>query len=352
MHPSRVLSLGGNLCFINHLQLLIDNDNLSSFDHGLQQPDVNRKDRMNWESAQKLLFPKVRKSLHKINNGEIFPQENTSGTILYLEMAWRYVEIFYSLQLSLQDRITYASYVCSFLRIWRLWVYRTGDLTLQNNFISRETFQDVSLSCHHVVLFIKASRDFAPVQPVCFEPLGTDVSEEYFSANGAFVLNKHNYTITDMSCNLNNIQRLQEIFSDTNDPDNPKKHREGENIWAKGHLKPIFPPDLRDFPSDEEISKAWKRGIEECWPKLREIGIRPQDDEENNDRKNWFYFPHMINSTTDAGIYDQMWADHDDVDNICGRHVLEAEDIHIELPPNQIVKMTTNVVDTLDFQVI
>ena len=117
MHPSRVLSLGGNLCFINHLQLLIDNDNLSSFDHGLQQPDVDRKDRMNWESAQRLLFPKVRESLLKINNDEILPQENTSGTILYLEMAWRYVEIFYSLQLSLQERITYASYVCNFLRI-------------------------------------------------------------------------------------------------------------------------------------------------------------------------------------------------------------------------------------------
>ena len=110
-------------------------------------------------------------------------------------------------------------------------------------------------------------------------------------------------------------------------------------------MKPIFPPDFPDFPSDEEISKAWKRAIEECQQKLREIGIRPQDDDENNDRNNWFYFPHRINSTTDAGICDQMWADHDNVDNICGRHVLEAEDIHIELPPNQIVNMATNVVD-------
>ena len=78
MHPSRVLSLGGNLCVINHLQLLIDNDNFSSFDHGLQQPDMDHKDRMNWESAQRLLFPKVRESLLKINNGEILPQGNTS----------------------------------------------------------------------------------------------------------------------------------------------------------------------------------------------------------------------------------------------------------------------------------
>ena len=52
MHPSRVLSLGGNLCFMNHLQLLVNNEHMSSFDHGLQQPDIERRDRMNWESTQ------------------------------------------------------------------------------------------------------------------------------------------------------------------------------------------------------------------------------------------------------------------------------------------------------------
>ena len=97
MHPSRVLSLGGNLCFMNHLQLLINNDNLTRFYHGLQQTDVDRKDRMNWESAQRILFSKVRDCLSKIDRGEVLPQENTSRTIAHLEMTWRYIEIFYSL---------------------------------------------------------------------------------------------------------------------------------------------------------------------------------------------------------------------------------------------------------------
>ena len=303
MHPSRVLSLGGNLCFMNNLQLLVNNEHMSSFDHGLQQPDIERRDRMNWESTQRLLFPKVRDCLMKIHNGEILPQENTSGTITYLQMAWRYVEIFYSLELSLTERIQCVSYVCNFLRIWRLWVYKTGSLTLQHNFVSRETFQDVCLSCHHVVLFIKASRDFAPTQAICLERLRTDVCEEYFSSNGSFVLNKHNYTITDMFRNLCNMQRLQEIYADSSGPDNPKKHRKGENIWMKGHRKPAFPADLHDFPSDEEMAKAWEMGLREAQQKLREMGITPQDDDESNDGNNWFFWPHKIDSTTDAGIF-------------------------------------------------
>ena len=51
MHPSRVLSFGGNLCHIYHNQLLLDNMSLSSLDNGLQQSDVDRPHRMNWESA-------------------------------------------------------------------------------------------------------------------------------------------------------------------------------------------------------------------------------------------------------------------------------------------------------------
>ena len=281
----------------------------------------------------------------KIHNGEILPQENTSGTITYLQMAWRYVEIFYSLELSLRERIQCASYVCNFLRIWRLWVYRTGSLTLQHNFVSRETFQDVCLSCHHVVLFIKASRDFAPTQAICLERLGTDVCEEYFSSNGSFVLNKHNYTITDMFRNLCNMQRLQEIYADSSGPDNPKKHRKGENIWMKGHRKPAFPADLHDFPSDEEMAKAWEMGLREAQQKLREMGITPQDDDESNDGNNWYFRPHKIDSTTDAGIFAQMWTDHENVGNVCEGMMLEAEDRHEEPPPICDNNMEANYVD-------
>ena len=304
MHPSRIMYLGKNICHVNHLQLLMDHEEIARLDHGLQQPDIDRRDRMNWESAQCLLFPKVRECLQKIQSGAVQPQENVIGTLAYLNMAWRYVEIFYSLQASLEERVSNASYVCNFLRIWRLWVFKTKGLALKENFLSRETFQDVTISCHHVVLFMKAYRDFAPNYPLEFQRLGSDVCEEFFSANGSFVVNKHNYTITDMFCNLNNMQFLQEMFADSDGPENPKRHRKGENIWKKGHQQPEIAPDLRCFPSDASFSSAWEKGLKECQDDLRKIGIKPDDELQSSSKNSWFFSPHLINATNETQIME------------------------------------------------
>ncbi len=314
MHPSRILTLGRGICHANHLQLLIDNSKISRFDHGLQQTDIDRRDRMNWESAQRLLFPKVRQCLQKINAGSIQPQENVSGTMHYLEMAWRYVEIFYSLQATIEERIFNASYVCNFLRIWRLWVFKQDNLTLKENFISREAFQDICLSCHHVVLFMKASRDFAPNHAIEFQRLGSDTCEEFFSANGAFIVNKHNYTITDMFRNLSSMQYLQETFADSKGPDNPKRHRKWEKIWRKGHKEPASPPDLKCYPSDVGFSNAWERGLQCCQKQMRDLGILPHNEDSNDPKNKWFFSPHTINATTEKQIIQQMCAEDEDYD--------------------------------------
>ena len=339
-HPSRVLSLGGNLCHMNHLELLLANADINQFHHGLQVSDVERRDRMNWESAQRVLFPRVRDCLRRIDNGDAQPQENVSGTLAYLLICWKYVEMFYSLEANLLNRIKYASHVVNFLRIWRNWVYRTGNLNLKHNFVSRETYQDISLSCHHLVLFIMASRDFAPDHPACLSKLGTDCCEEYFSANGSFIINKHNYTITDMYRNLGNMNRLQQIFADEEGPDNPKRHRKGENIWAKGNNWPVGvePPDMKDFPDDQSIIKYWQLGLQEAQEQLRTLGIRPESNDMDVKRNDWFFYPHRINATTEQGMYQQMWTDLDDIDVAAGIEV-EAGDVHEELPQPDCVNL-------------
>ena len=83
-HPSRVLSLGGNPCHMNHLELLLVNMQINQFDHGLNRADIERADRMNWESAQRVMFPRVRECLQRINSGQVQPKENVHGTIAYL----------------------------------------------------------------------------------------------------------------------------------------------------------------------------------------------------------------------------------------------------------------------------
>ena len=79
---------------------------------------------------------------------------------------------------------------------------------------------------------IKVSRDFEPTHPVCLHRSGTDECEDYFPANGSFVMNKHNFTIRDMNHNLNNMNRLQELLAREEGPQYVHAaKRRGENIW-------------------------------------------------------------------------------------------------------------------------
>ncbi len=80
-----------------------------------------------------------------------------------------------------------------------------------------------------------SSSDFSQNYPICFPSLETDVFEEFFSANGSFIVNKHNYTITDMYRNFGN--RLQEIFADEEAPDSPKKTQKGGKYLEQRQLK-------------------------------------------------------------------------------------------------------------------
>jgi hypothetical protein len=72
-----------------------------------------------------------------------------------LQTMWEYTSIFYSKSFSLERRVEAAGYVVHFLRVWRSWVHQSATHTLKENFISREAYQDIVLSCHSAVLIIR-----------------------------------------------------------------------------------------------------------------------------------------------------------------------------------------------------
>jgi hypothetical protein len=57
--------------------------------------------------------------------------ERMMGTRAYLEMCWKYTQIFYSKTLPMATRVEYAAYVIHFLRLWRMYIYNTPGLTLK-----------------------------------------------------------------------------------------------------------------------------------------------------------------------------------------------------------------------------
>jgi len=174
--------------------------------HGLRADDLNRNDRQKWEVVQRLKFKYVQKCLLDISSGNgVHKDLSVYGTWAFLYVAWHYTEIFFSLHASLRERVKYASFIAIFYSIWRNWIIVTDGYCLKNNFLTRECFQDVLLSCHFAVILISYFRDEHPNLECPLHLTGTDCCERYFSENGSFVLNRHNYTFLDIHTNLRYI---------------------------------------------------------------------------------------------------------------------------------------------------
>lgn len=175
-------------------------------------------------------------------------------------MSYKYVDIFLSTTQPLLSRIENASYVANFLRIWRGSILNTRGRALSEAFISRETYIDVLISCHFAVLLVMLTRDYSPGQSVNLKKSGSDVCEDFFSANGSFVVNKHTYSFLDMIRNSNKMCRLNEITCEGGLVLN-KRHKKQECIWQNSVTSGTAIASLTEYPSDQEIVLSWDKGL-------------------------------------------------------------------------------------------
>jgi hypothetical protein len=102
-----------------------------------------------------------------------------------------------------------ASFVVHFLCRWRMWIVTSKSHSLSAHFVSREAYQDVLISCHQIILVVRLFRDHCPDVPVCFDELGSDCCESFFSSHGSWVVNKRNYTVDQMIRNSQKMVRCE-----------------------------------------------------------------------------------------------------------------------------------------------
>lgn len=155
--------------------------------------------------------------------------------------------------------------------------------SLKQNFLTRECFQDVLLSCHFVVILISYFRDDEHPDLECpLHVTGSDCCERYFSENGSFVQNRHNYTFLDMHTNLGHMNRLEEIKATNRDIKFPIRKHNNDFIWYKqfsqDQRKRVC--DLKNYPSKEEVVCAWKEGVEMAKQLARKLGMHPDTNEQ------------------------------------------------------------------------
>ena len=94
----------------------------------------------------------------------------------------------------------------------------------------------------------------------------------FFSQNGSFIMNKHNYSFRDMLYNLSSMNSLLTMRASPTAPVIPKGHKKQENIWHKGHQQPAQKPNLKEWPTDSQIKDAWNQGLRRAQEKCRLLG--------------------------------------------------------------------------------
>jgi hypothetical protein len=205
-HTSRSLILGQ---FSVHSNFFIQlTDSFHHSEHGLSRDDIYHNDRQNWASAQSLTFSNVTNCFQKllVGDGEgLSPNPSVTGVMVFLKVIWCYVEIFCSGKASLSERIQYASCVVHFLAFWHNFVSSHPSLSLSKNFLSRETYLNTLLSCHFAVSLICYMAEQHPQVACLLDQTGTDVVENFFSKNGQWVGNRHNYTFGRMRNNFSQM---------------------------------------------------------------------------------------------------------------------------------------------------
>jgi len=210
------------------------------------------------------------------------PNPAVLGTKTYLSIIWHYLNIFEDPTVTLSDRIYHSAVVVTFLGIW-------FKLNIYTNFITRETYQDVLLSCHFAVMIIVFMGDNFSHQECHLNLTRTDVVESFWSNNGQWVGNRHNYTFGDLQRNLSHMTRLEQISVDPNGPAFAKPHPKQESIWWH-QTKDSPKANLTDYPSHNEVIRQWNRGVHEARRLATTVGMTPTNEDEN-ETDSWFWKP-------------------------------------------------------------
>lgn len=262
-----VLQLGGDVCTHEHLGLVYNR--FTADQHELKQEDVDRKDRQNWASAQRICQSKTRDCLKLLRESLDVIRERTLGSETHLQICAEYIDIFCSQTVDLQGRLVLASKVCFFFRLWKLWLKHSDHSVLGNSkqmveaqhFVSHQCSIDIQLSCSFVVLLICHIRDRYAHLPIPLHLTGSDSCEIFFSKIGGMNGQERAYDFHELVNTANTLYQLSAIEYGENGLKFNKVHNKMENIWAKLHpLKEGETPcnlgDYTKIPTNAEVVDA------------------------------------------------------------------------------------------------
>lgn len=335
-HPSRALCMGPGL--YPHFNSITSHMTAASRDkHGLNKGD-NSRDRymaMDWPSVCRLTSPKHLTSLANLSEGRdgLVANPTVRGTLEYLKLMRLYISIFADRTLPHLERVRRAGEVATYLSLWRGYIKATDGLCVKENFITRETYQDMLISCHCAVLIIMAHRDTTPDQKLDLSRTGTDCCEDLFSTLGACVANKRVYSTLEARHSIHNFN-LCEYYAAIGHFELPKSTKNRDtHFYQNERDTDISGPEA--WSTDAVLKKAWEEGCRKAASRATKHGLRPT----HFSRVGWWSRPWerdrklvpaknngMLDSSESEEEPDEGDADDDDGDSDTGDDSDDSDD--------------------------
>ncbi|XP_066928659.1 uncharacterized protein [Clytia hemisphaerica] len=199
LNVKKLLVIGDYAVKLEHLMNIFEKHKLDS---GLWKTDIYVRDKQNVDAAIRILKPEVRACLSA--------NERTLATQVYLKIGEMLLKGYTSKDMSVEDRVLMAWLPVLFLRLWKSWL-QISKLSVDTHFITQQTFIDVIIAGHTIILSLEAYSTHFKNTPYHPELFGSDACEKIFSKLRTFVRGQQNFTLLDMLDYSRRIQILEEL---------------------------------------------------------------------------------------------------------------------------------------------
>lgn len=252
------LPMGSHVVSIDHLKKLVINVHKSV--HGLTFSDVFPVDRMNYGSFEKVVQDRVINALReKVPDSE--------AAIQYLLTFRDIVGSFLQHDMKPLDRIFKMFRGVFVLRIWREFIISSRMYTLQQNFITYNTYMCVEINSKNLVELMKSMRN-SPDQflPPIFDSQACERAFRQFRSMGTTQFTKINFSILEL---IHMIGRV-EVQNNIN---YCKLNIDGINLPHKRKGK----TNIYELPTDSEIEITISKAKQEVLQIAEKFGMTPQN---------------------------------------------------------------------------
>ncbi len=274
-HDSRALQLGPSKhARLRHLDAVVAS--CDAKEYGYRKDDLRRKGilAMDVASMLRVLSKRAISCTERLVSNESGDGRGAhlQGMLRLQCLLRRYFEIFLSDNVQDMPKVQSASYVCFYLRIWRMWVHKSKLFTLKEHFITREAFQDMVSSCHFGVVIIMGTIDLSPSLDVELRLVGSDCVEVLWSSLGSQVMNKRSYCFGESQISIANQNEVNRVRAEGL-CQFPRVNKKLSAIWDDDEA-PVAA--ARACPTQADIENAWIAGFREAQADAEIDGMKPE----------------------------------------------------------------------------